>query len=133
MISKLLQIFSLIISLLIIPDIYAQKNATPETKINVDISHPGHAISPTLFGIFFEDINLSSDGGIYPELVRNRSFEDAETPQDWEFKSVDGKSSAAINNSDIYSRPPMVPLNPLNRKSLSIKAEGQFTLINRGY
>ena len=33
------------------------------------------AISPDLFGILFEDINYAADGGLYAELVQNRSFE----------------------------------------------------------
>lgn len=32
-------------------------------------------ISPDLFGIFFEDINYAADGGLYAELIQNRSFE----------------------------------------------------------
>ena len=32
-------------------------------------------IQPTMWGIFFEDINLGADGGIYAELIKNRSFE----------------------------------------------------------
>jgi alpha-L-arabinofuranosidase len=35
----------------------------------------GRDISPDLFGLFFEDINYSADGGLYAELVQNRSFE----------------------------------------------------------
>ena len=35
----------------------------------------GKPISPDLFGLFFEDINYSADGGLYAELVQNRSFE----------------------------------------------------------
>ena len=35
----------------------------------------GKKISPDLFGLFFEDINYSADGGLYGELVQNRSFE----------------------------------------------------------
>ena len=50
-----------------------------KATITVDVGNPGHEVSPTLFGIFLEDINLSVDGGLYPELVRNRSFEDADT------------------------------------------------------
>lgn len=38
-------------------------------------------ISPNLFGIFFEDINYSADGGLYAELVQNRSFEYSPTEQ----------------------------------------------------
>lgn len=43
--------------------------------VNVDAAHPGASISPQMFGIFFEDINFAADGGLYPELVKNRSFE----------------------------------------------------------
>ena len=45
------------------------------TVIDVDASHPGGTIAPTMFGIFFEDINFAADGGLYPERVKNRSFE----------------------------------------------------------
>jgi alpha-L-arabinofuranosidase len=101
-------------------------------KITVDAAHPAHAISPTLWGIFFEDINLSADGGIYPELVRNRSFEDADTPEDWKFANVgDGTSEASVITADVHAQPP--PLNPFNRKSLHVRVNGAFTLENEGY
>jgi hypothetical protein len=35
----------------------------------------GPAIDDTMYGVFFEDINYAADGGLYAELVRNRSFE----------------------------------------------------------
>ena len=41
------------------------------------LDRPGAKVSPLLWGIFFEDINCSADGGLYAELVRNRSFEDS--------------------------------------------------------
>ena len=105
-------------------------NAQP-AKISVAVDQPGHQISPTLWGIFFEDINLSADGGIYPELVRNRSFEDADTPENWTFTSVSGNSEAGISTADVHGQPP--PLNAFNRKSLRINAGGAFTLVNEGY
>ncbi|MFQ9638821.1 MAG: hypothetical protein ACLR0F_19630 [Eisenbergiella sp.] len=37
---------------------------------------------PNLYGIFFEDINRAGDGGLYPELLRNRSFEESIEPKD---------------------------------------------------
>ena len=43
-----------------------------QASLTVDVDKPGHPVAPTLWGIFFEDINLSADGGLYPELVRNR-------------------------------------------------------------
>ncbi|MFE2431453.1 alpha-L-arabinofuranosidase C-terminal domain-containing protein [Streptomyces sp. NPDC059373] len=42
--------------------------------ITVDASAAGVPISPDLFGIFFEDLNHAADGGLYAELVQNRSF-----------------------------------------------------------
>jgi alpha-N-arabinofuranosidase len=51
--------------------------------ITVDAAHPGAAISKTMFGIFFEDINFGADGGLYPELVKNRSFEFQEPLTGW--------------------------------------------------
>jgi len=108
----------------------ASINAQP-AKIAVDAAHPAHSISPTLWGIFFEDINMSTDGGIYPELVRNRSFEDADTPENWKFASVSGDCEATISTADVHAQPP--PLNAFNRKSLRVKVEGAFTLQNEGY
>ena len=111
----------------------AQQQETAQAKISVEVDKPGHSISPTLFGIFFEDINLSADGGIYPELVRNRSFEDADTLQNWKFLSAGNKSTASISTADVQARPPLPPLNPFNRKSLCIKTNGSFKLQNDGY
>jgi len=42
----------------------AQQQRTAKAAITVEVNKPGHKISPTLFGIFFEDINLSVDSGI---------------------------------------------------------------------
>ena len=105
-------------------------NAQP-AKISVAVDQPGHKISPTLWGIFFEDINLSADGGIYPELVRNRSFEDSDKLENWRFANLGGASEASVVMADEHAQPP--PLNPFNRRSVRIKADGAFTLQNEGY
>lgn len=44
------------------------------TKIRIDTRGPRREISRDLWGIFFEDINYAADGGLYAELVQNRSF-----------------------------------------------------------
>jgi alpha-L-arabinofuranosidase len=132
--NKYFQISSLIIALMAITSFFRPQPCRAwDTKVSVEVNKPGHVISPMLFGIFFEDINLSADGGIYPELVRNRSFEDADTLQYWKFVSTDGKSQAAIITADVQARPPVPPLNPFNRKSLCLKADGSFRLENKGY
>ena len=47
-----------------------------QVVINVDATQKGPEVSPMLYGIFYEDINHAADGGLYAELIRNRSFED---------------------------------------------------------
>jgi hypothetical protein len=54
--------------------LYAPENVKSDAKITVEADMPGHTIPFTLFGTFFEDINLASDRRIYPELVHQRSF-----------------------------------------------------------
>lgn len=128
---KLINIFVLLFGLTTV--LFAQPRKTNLAKITIDVNKPGHTISPTLFGIFFEDINHSTDGGIYPELVRNRSFEDADTLQNWKFINQNGTSSASVNYPDIYSNRWIPALNAFNRKMLFIKADGVFKLENDGY
>src|SRR5471032_2088811 len=82
-------------------------NAQP-AKISVAVDQPGRKISPTLWGIFFEDINLSADGGLYPELVRNRSFEDSDQPESWTFATPAGGHSQV----DLVRSRPLNPFNP---------------------
>ena len=97
-----------------------------QASIQVDVSKPGHRISPTLWGIFFEDINNSADGGIYPEMVRNRSFEDSTEPENWVFANLAGGSgTVGIDETR--------PLNPFNRRCLKVQVNGAFSLENRGY
>lgn len=43
--------------------------------MTVDVASPTAEIQPTMYGVFFEDINFGADGGLYAELVKNRSFE----------------------------------------------------------
>ena len=47
-----------------------------QVTIDIDALERGPKVSPMLYGIFYEDINHAADGGIYAELIRNRSFED---------------------------------------------------------
>src|SRR4051794_3607008 len=104
-----------------------------QATILIEANKPGYQVSPLLWGIFFEDINLSADGGIYPELVRNRSFEDGDTPENWKFTSTAGTNVATISAPSYSGRPANPPLNPFNRRSLQVRLDGAFTLENEGY
>lgn len=65
------KITTLIVATLFCINVSAQKT----TKIDVDATKPLVVIQPTMYGIFFEDINFAADGGLYAELIKNRSFE----------------------------------------------------------
>lgn len=49
--------------------------AQSQTEIFIQAGKPVADVQPTMWGVFFEDINFAADGGIYAELVKNRSFE----------------------------------------------------------
>ena len=99
-------------------------------RLTVQVDRPGPRISPTLYGIFFEEINLAGDGGLYAELVRNRSFEDAEKPDHWSLVSSGSmKGEMAIDAQQ--------PMSPQNRHSLRLTitpgGEGRLGVANGGY
>jgi alpha-N-arabinofuranosidase len=51
--------------------------AQPTTvTLSIQLDKPTHSVSPTLYGLMTEEINYSYDGGLYAELVRNRTFQD---------------------------------------------------------
>jgi alpha-N-arabinofuranosidase len=54
-----------------------------QNTLSVMLDKPGAKIQPTMWGIFFEDINFAADGGLYAELVKNRSFEFAAPMMGW--------------------------------------------------
>ena len=62
---------------------FATRGQQSATIISVDAGHLGAAVSPDMFGIFFEDINFGADGGLYPERIMNRSFEFSQPLAGW--------------------------------------------------
>ncbi len=83
-------------------------------RIDVDAAHPGAAISPQMFGTFFEDINFAADGGLYPELVKNRSFEFNEPMTGWHaiFRFSETGMDAPKGELDIRTDAPLNASNP---------------------
>jgi len=53
----------------------ASLDAISQVQIAVNLKEAGIPMSQDLIGAFFEDINYGADGGLYAELVQNRSFE----------------------------------------------------------
>jgi len=108
----------------------------PVRTLDINLAQPGKAISSDLFGVFFEDINYSADGGLYAELVQNRSFEYQITEQlswnaltAWELTQRDGgRGSLAIATA--------VPVHPNNPHYVVIEVQqpgGGVGLVNFGF
>ena len=51
------------------------------SRLNVMTREKRFPVAPDLYGLFFEDISRAGDGGLYPEMLRNRSFEDSLLPE----------------------------------------------------
>jgi alpha-L-arabinofuranosidase len=96
-------------------------------QIRVDCAKPMIELSPHLYGLFFEDINLSADGGLYPELVRNRSFEGSDELRYWNLDAGAGTTNSS------WSVDASRPLNPFNRHSARVQVDGGCVLENGGY
>lgn len=69
----------------------AQETTSPPWKITVNVAKPGARLAPDFYGLMTEEINHAYDGGLYGELVRNRSFRDnANTPAFWSLVQQEG-------------------------------------------
>lgn len=82
-------------------------NAVAENifNITIDASCATAKVSPTMYGIFFEDINFAADGGLYAELIKNRSFEFPNALQGWkQFGSVEVKDDGPFERNPHYVR-----------------------------
>ncbi|PAZ16303.1 alpha-N-arabinofuranosidase [Streptomyces sp. SA15] len=94
--------------------------------ITVDPSVQGAKIDDTMYGVFFEDINRAADGGLYAELVQNRSFE---------YSTADNTSYTPLTSWAVDGTGQVVNddgrLNERNRNYLSLGAGSSVT--NSGY
>ncbi|WP_210574952.1 alpha-L-arabinofuranosidase C-terminal domain-containing protein [Streptomyces sp. GESEQ-4] len=94
--------------------------------IAVDPASQGAKIDDTMYGVFFEDINRAADGGLYAELVQNRSFE---------YSTADNSSYTPLTSWTAAGSAEVVNdsgrLNDRNRNYLSLGAGSSVT--NAGY
>lgn len=123
--NKVLKVFAL--GLLLSSGVTQAQN---NNVIKVDTRTITGKISPTMWGVFFEDINMGADGGIYAELVKNRSFEFFRPLMGW---TVNG---AKVKEGDmlILNRAPSHTANPrFLRATVRNAAEGDAGLRNEGF
>ena len=92
--------------------------------LDINAKKPGAAVQKTMYGIFFEDINYAADGGLYAEMVKNRSFEFPNNYAGW---IISGK--VELKNDGPFERNPhYVRLTPAGHrdKHTMIENEGFF-------
>src|SRR5579871_3816545 len=102
-------------------DVFAQ-------EIFVKPSTSVASVSPTMWGIFFEDINMAADGGIYAELVKNRSFEFTTPLMGWK----ENKDNAAAGTVLVTNRSEESPSNPRFIRVTHLSDEA-YGLSNEGF
>lgn len=90
----------------------------------LNVGKPGAEVQPTMYGVFFEDINYGADGGLYAEMVKNRSFEFPQSLLGWRaYGKVDVLSDGPFERNPHYAR-----LQPAGHreKHTGLENEGYF-------
>lgn len=100
--------------------------------ITID-AKPKAEIQPTMWGIFFEDINFAADGGLYAELVKNRSFEFLAPMMGWkEVRSNRFSLNKESGSIEIINRGEGHDNNPRFARVL-VNSDNPFSLVNEGF
>jgi len=98
--------------------------------LTVKVNQPKAVIQPTMWGVFFEDINMGADGGLYSELVKNRSFEFNKPMMGWK---VLGRTTTE-GDFLVLNRGQANTANPrFLRVTLHNNAAGSLGLNNEGF
>ncbi|WP_236808891.1 carbohydrate binding domain-containing protein [Amycolatopsis albispora] len=106
--------------------------AEPAYRLEIDPAAAGPDLPRSMYGVFFEDINHAADGGLYAELVRNRSFEFDRADHAsftgltaWTPATTGGTATVADDEGR---------LNERNRRYLRLEVTGDsFAVTNTGY
>ena len=109
----------------------ASLNAGAQTHVfDVNTKKLGAPVQPTMYGIFFEDINYAADGGLYAELVKNRSFEFPNAFTGWD---ISGKVTL-MDDGPFERNPHYVRLAPAGHsdKHTMIENHGFFGMGVKG-
>ncbi|GAA3781858.1 alpha-L-arabinofuranosidase C-terminal domain-containing protein [Flavobacterium ginsengiterrae] len=103
-----------------------------KATLEVDASKTIAKIQPTMFGLFFEDINFAADGGLYAEMIKNRSFEFDKPMMGWEQPNTKRSSMNKESGNAL-------PINLSKEKNNSnfcrveINNDKGYALINEGF
>ena len=100
--------------------------------LTIDLAQVKANVSPQLYGLMTEEINYSYDGGLYAELVRNRTFQDrGKIPPSW-FLYEWGNADASMDIDRTTGPSAALPLS-LQLTVKSATAHDQAGISNAGY
>ena len=103
-------------------------NSFSQRKLTVVANKSIASVAPTMWGVFFEDINFGADGGLYAELVKNRSFEFPTPLMGWKENRVNYQKGRIliVNKSDNSSNTRFARITINN-------PEGNYSMSNEGF
>lgn len=110
--------------------ILANAKAQVNSPIKVNVAQPVADVQPTMWGVFFEDINFGADGGIYAELIKNRSFEFNKPLMGWKIerkKFNEGEILVQNRQGNNLTNPRYITVKANNA------ATGDLGLANEGF
>ncbi len=107
-----------------------QARAQSKNEFIVKVNEPKGNVQPTMWGVFFEDINFGADGGLYAELVKNRSFEFSKPLMGWTVQQNKFREGAVL----VLNRKETDPANPhYIRLNADHALKGDLGLTNEGF
>lgn len=103
-----------------------------QTTLEVNTSKTITKIQPTMYGIFFEDINFAADGGLYAEMVKNRSFEFDDPLMGWKQPKSDRHN---FNTESGIAVPVQFSKKGTNHNycRITVKDAKGYEIINEGF
>lgn len=105
------------------------QRAGAQNDIIIKVKTPMAEVQPTMWGIFFEDINLGADGGIYAELVKNRSFEFYDPMMGWKVR----QSTFREGNVLVLNRKEVASTNPRFLRVKKSEPADTLSITNEGF
>ena len=98
--------------------------ASTAHEMTINTSKRTATVQPTMYGIFFEDINYAADGGLYGELVKNRSFEFPDHYMGWNiFGQIELRDDGPFERNPHYVR---LRASGHGHKHTGLENEGYF-------
>ncbi|MDR2754846.1 MAG: carbohydrate binding domain-containing protein [Planctomycetaceae bacterium] len=129
MMKNLLIIILFFVTIGIVAAAQELQQETSTAALTIQVNQPEIKVSSSLYGIFFEEINHAGDGGLYPELIRNRSFEFKAEPEFWTITAQSAQSGTIKiekNSTGSQYNSNVLQVHVLESKS-------GFAVVNEGY